>query len=221
MSLDAPEYGAAVSCSFSALPLVPLSFSLHPLVDRFSDLDTLLDHIWTYVADASTNAQHPFRTPTFGTVGTDAPRLRTVVLRTADREARMLGFHTDRRSQKIEQIRGTPRIVWQGWDPERSEQFRLRGTASIHTDDDVADALWTAASDEERRLYRRPTAPGTPTEAPEHGLDESAPGRPHFAAIRTVIDEINWLHLHPDGHYRAHFRYHSVQNDWDGQWIVP
>jgi len=203
-------------------------------VDRFSDLDTLLDHAWTYVTDASTNSQHPFRTPTFGTVGTDAPRLRTVVLRTADRATRMLGFHTDRRSQKITQIRRTPRIVWQGWDPDRSEQLRLRGTASIHTDDDFADGLWNAASAEELRLYRRPTAPGTPLDAPGHGLDEvaapdgsaftredAAPGRPHFAAIRTVIDEIHWLHLHPEGHYRAHFRYRTAQNDWDGQWIVP
>lgn len=190
-------------------------------MNRYTDLDALLDHVWTYVADAATDSQHPFRTPTFGTVSGDAPRVRTVVLRTADREARTLGFHTDRRSQKIEQIRSSPRVVWQGWDRERSQQFRLRGTASIHTDDDVADALWTAASDDERRLYRRPTAPGTPVEAPGHGLDETAPGRPHFAVIRTVIDEIHWLHLHPGGHYRAHFHYHTVHDAWDGQWVVP
>lgn len=203
-------------------------------MDRYTDLDTLLDHVWSYVTTAAQDPQHPFRTPTFGTVSAGAPRLRTVILRTAHRDDRMLGFHTDRRSQKITEIRGTPRVVWHGWDPERSEQFRLRGTASVHTDDDFADRLWEAATSEELRLYRRPVAPGTPIDAPGHGLDDvaapgtpeftrehAAPGRPHFAAIRTVIDEIHWLHLHPGGHYRAHFRYHTVEHAWDGQWIVP
>lgn len=190
-------------------------------MDRYTDLDTLLDHVWTYVTDASTTSQHPFRTPVFGTVSANAPRLRTVVLRTADRAARTMGFHTDRRSHKIEQIRSTPRVVWQGWDRDRSQQFRLRGAASIHTDDDVADALWTAASDDERRLYRCSTAPGTPIEAPDHELDDTTPGRPHFAVIRTVVDEIDWLHLHPDGHYRARFHYDTGHDAWDGQWVVP
>jgi hypothetical protein len=48
-----------------------------------------------------------------------------------------------------------------------------------------------------------------------------ADGRPHFAVVRTVIDEIDWLHLHPEGHYRAHYRFEADQEQFAGTWIVP
>ena len=201
-------------------------------VDRITDLDALLDHVWTYVTEAGTNSQHPFRTPAFGTAGIDPPNLRTVVLRHADADDRTLAFHTDRRAGKVGQIRAHDRVAWHGWDPESSQQLLLHGSATVHTSDRVADEMWEAASPRELQLYMRPKTPGTPLDAPSDALDarvksddltreDVAPGRKYFAAVRTVIDEIIFLHLHPEGHYRARFRYDDGADEWDGDWIVP
>ena len=205
-------------------------------MDRFSDLDVLLEHIWSYVADAADDTTHPFRLPTFGTTQPDpeagTPEQRTVVLRAVDRDSRVLAFHSDRRSAKVDAIQAGSRVTWHGWDAGRSQQLRLRGTATIHTDDDVADAMWEAASLDERKLYVRSPAPGTAVDAPQSGLPDAfangdltegdvAAGRQHFAALQTTIDEIAFLHLHADGHYRARFRYDADAEAFESTWVIP
>jgi hypothetical protein len=199
-------------------------------MDRYTDLDALLDHIWTYVVAGANDREHPFYTPTFVTA-LDRPTARTVVVREASRADRMLAFHTDRRAHKVGEIRGNKRVAWHHWNAETREQLRLVGTATVDTSGPFADALWAEASPRQRLLYVKPKSPNTPADAPTSGLadgvqalddptaEDVAAGRRFFAAVRTVIDEIAWLHLHPDGHYRARFRW---QDDaWRSTWIVP
>jgi len=201
-------------------------------MDRFEDLDAIENHVWRRLSAAAAEPGHPYRTLTFGTTQHDTPRLRTVVLRQVHRPARRLAFHSDRRAQKIDDIRATGRVAWQGWDPDTAEQVRLGGTATIHTDDAVADAMWADQDPGSLDVYVRPEAPGTPIDDPAEGVDPSVaegpvtradvePGRPHFAAVRTVIDEIDWLHLHPQGHYRAHFEFDPAREAFEGSWIGP
>lgn len=201
-------------------------------MDRFDELDTVQSRVWRRLSEAAGEPGHPYRTLTFGTAQDDTPRLRTVVLRQVHRPARRLAFHSDRRTQKIDDIRATGRIAWQGWDPETAEQVRLSGTATVHTDDAVADAMWADQDPASLALYVRPAAPGTPIDTPDEGVDPSVaeapvtqadvePGRPYFAVVRTVIDEIDWLHLHPKGHVRARFEYDPDAEAFDGTWIVP
>jgi len=199
---------------------------------RFDDLDTVHTRVWRRLSEAAAEPGHPYRTLTFGTTQDDTPRLRTVVLRKVHRPARRLAFHSHRRAQKIDDIRATGRIAWQGWDPETAEQVRLGGTATVHTDDDVADAMWADQDPRSLDVYVRPAPPGTPIDNPDEGIDPTvagdpvtrddvAPGRSHFAVVRTVIDELDWLHLHPEGHARARFEYDPDAEGVDGTWIVP
>ena len=93
-------------------------------------------------------------------------------------------------------------------------------------------SMWEAQRPKSLAVYVRPSAPGSPLDAPDDGLrtevkttpiteDDVAEGRQHFAAVRTVIDRIEWLHLHPDGHYRAQFEYQPNEQDFEGRWVVP
>lgn len=201
-------------------------------MDRYGDLSTVRTRVWRRLSVAAEEPGHPYRTLTFGTAQADAPHLRTVVLRAANRDHRRLAFHSDRRSQKIDDIRATGQIAWLGWDRETAEQVRLQGRATVHTDDAVADAMWEAQAPASLDVYAGTTAPGTPVDAPDDGLDAAvkrepvtrsdvAAGRPYFAVVRTVIDEIDWLHLHPDGHYRARFAYDADAEAFEGSWILP
>lgn len=201
-------------------------------ISRYTNLDAVLNHVWDELETAAESPPHAFRRLTFGTVQERAPDLRTVVLRHAEEEARSLQFHTDRRSGKVEALRQNDTIAWHGWDPDAREQIRLYGTASVHLDDEVAMNLWERQSPDSLAVYVRPSAPGSPLEEPGDGLrpavksepitaDDVAEGRQHFAAIRTVIDQIVWLHLHPDGHYRARFEYEAEEEGFAGTWVVP
>lgn len=201
-------------------------------MERFTSLDAVRRRVWRRLQEAVADPGHAYRTLTFGTATDGAPHLRTVILRAADPEARRLAFHTDRRSRKVEHIRALDRIAWLGWDPGTKEQIRLHGTASVHLDDAVADAMWAAQAPSSLDIYVRPPAPGTPLDAPDDGLDPSvtdgpvtredvAGGRQHFAVVRTVIDEIEWLHLHPEGQYRAQFRFDASTEAFAGDWVVP
>ena len=202
---------------------------------RYTDLETLHTHVWDDIEAAAEDSGHPYRQITFGTVHENAPDLRTVILRTADADERVLQFHSDRRSRKVTALRDNDRIAWHAWDPDALEQIRLYGRATVHLDDDVAMALWESQSPSSLTVFTRPSAPGTPLSTPDDGLreavkeepiteDDVAPGRQHFAAIRTVIDRLEWLHLHPDGHYRAQFEYPDGEEGEDGYeatWLVP
>ncbi|WP_263786413.1 pyridoxamine 5'-phosphate oxidase family protein [Salinibacter grassmerensis] len=199
-------------------------------VPRYTDLDAVHTHVWDDLEMAAEDPGHPYRQLTFGTVHEKTPDLRTVVLRAAGADTRELQFHSDRRSRKVEALRENDQIAWHAWDTESLEQIRLHGTATVHTDDEVATALWESQSPGSLSVYPRPTAPGTSIDAPEDKLrpeaktdpiteEDVASGRQYFAAIRTVIDRVEWLHLHPDGHYRARFEY--TTDETEATWVVP
>jgi hypothetical protein len=201
-------------------------------MERLTNLDDVLDRVWHRLERAAEKPGHPFRTLTLGTAREDAPHVRTVIVRDTDRDARRLAFHTDRRTRKVEDIRDSDRIAWHGWTPDTREQLRLQGTATVHCDDEVADALWAAERPSSLDVYVRDDEPGTPVDRPRDGRAEAvrnktltradvAEGRPYFAAVRTVIDEIEWLHLHPEGHYRARFAFDATEERFEGNWILP
>jgi hypothetical protein len=198
--------------------------------DRHEDLDELIGHIWSYIEEGARSraGEHPFATPTFATSG---PDVRTVALRRASADERMLLFHADARSDKIDQLRDDSTATWHLWDPQLRQQLRIHGSAILHAHDELADSVWEGASDDEKKLYLKAHAPGTELDAPSDGLgfdpdedfDEArlAEGRQHFVVIRTVVERIEWLHLHPEGHYRAQFDYDLGEDDWEGAWLVP
>jgi hypothetical protein len=200
-------------------------------MQRVTELEAVFDRVWTRVEGGAREPGHPFRTPTIATASADGPAARTVVLRDADRETRRLAFHTDRQSEKVRALREMPRVAWHWWDPSAREQVRLRGTATVHADDAVADAMWDDQSPASLAVHVREVPSGTPLDAPRDALgkavrsdpitrDDVAPGREHFAVVRTVVDSADWLHLHPDGHYRARFRC-PPEEAVEGTWVAP
>lgn len=202
-------------------------------MQRITDLDAVRRHVWNRLTTAADQPGDPLRALAFGTMGDTGPRLRTVILRRATQEKRRLAFHSDRRTQKIEDIQGNSRVAWLGWDPDTNEQLRLSGTATVYDGGAaVADQMWEEERPPSLGLYVRSAAPGTSLERPDDALSEAAQrtpltrhdiaeGRQYFAVVRTVLDHIDWLHLHAEGHYRAQFDYNSETESFEGSWVVP
>lgn len=211
------------------------------------DLDRIVADLWERLSDAADRSQPAFHIPVLATIRTGPhgmePSARNVVLRFAQRGPDLflgddagdvvgggtLGCHTDALGPKVAEVRANPRVAWTFYDPQARLQVRASGTARALTDGPIVDAAWAATKPSARRCYLAPHVPGVPTASPEPNMPalvrkrdpttaESEPGRAHFAALRTAVDTLDWLHLHHAGHRRAQFRWEN--GEWRGTWVA-
>ncbi|MEO0587157.1 MAG: pyridoxamine 5'-phosphate oxidase family protein [Planctomycetota bacterium] len=179
-------------------------------------LPDILHDAWARLLRGAHSARHAFHTPVIATTDSSEPDARVVVLRQAVPAERILLCHTDARSPKAAHLAHNPRASWCFYDAKAKLQLRCWGHTTVHTADALADARWDASGMSSRRCYLAPHPPGDPADHPSPNLPdhvrgripdapETAPGRPHFAALQTVVDRIDWLYLHHAGHRRAQF----------------
>lgn len=191
----------------------------------YNDLDAALAEAWRLLEDGVANARASFHLPALATVGRDGdPRVRTVVLRRADRDARLLQIHTDCRAPKVAEIAAEPRVGLHFYDRAAKVQLRVRGRAAVHGGDPVARAAWDRTRPFSRVCYRIDPAPGTPLDAPD-GYAEPEPEDPEvgfetFRVVRVAVREIEWLYLAGQGHRRALFRWDDA-GALSATWLVP
>lgn len=209
----------------------------------------LLKQAWSELEQGASNRNHAYHhavvttMPLADSTGDEAdrfPQSRTVVLRWADRQTRVIGCHTDVRCPKVAQVRANPATTWILYDPQSRVQLRIGGSSTIHSDDAFADERWQASALTSRRCYLAGSAPSSTVDGPDPNLPddllhrapteaEAAPGRVNFAALATRIESLEVLHLTHDGHERIRFTWSKqapsstavpVHDAW-GQWLLP
>ena len=188
------------------------------------NLAALLDRAWEALEAGAGPDKSRFSMVYLATSGAGgAPRLRTVVLRRADRANGTVGFNTDLRSPKVAELQAEPRAALLGYDMEAGFQVRIEGRARLSPCDPAA---WAAALPRSRICYRHAFAPGAPLAAPEDGdptpemeapPDESD-GLSSFCAVDLLIGRLEALDLRKGGHRRAEFR---AEEGWVGRWLAP
>jgi pyridoxamine 5'-phosphate oxidase len=198
---------------------------VNPLPAFYDDLDASLAELWRLLTEGAERGRSGFHLPALATLGPDGrPRLRTVVLRAADRGSGTLRFHCDRRSDKAAELAANPACALAAYDADAKVQIRVEGTAGLHTDDAVAEAAWAGSRAMSRVCYGATPAPGTalPTGGaytlPEEG-SAAALGRPHFAAVAVRAERLDFLYLDRRGHRRAGWRRDG--DAWSGGWVAP
>ena len=175
--------------------------------------DALPDEAWTRLAQAADDPTHPMRLFLLATVASDgSPDARLMVLRGADRRLGRIWFYSDRRSEKVDHLRQRPTICAVAFDRQDGVQLRLRGTATIHESDALADRHWSQTSTVIRALYASPDPPGRPLRQPDprlmtikQALDAGAEAnaRQNFTVIEAFVETIEWLQLTDDDQRRA------------------
>ncbi len=197
-----------------------------PLPAFHDDLDACFAEAWRLLADGAGRARSGFHLQSLATVdGAGAPQVRTVVLRAADAAAGALRFHCDARSPKAQEIRRDGRCALSAYDSESAVQIRAAGSASVHTDDAVADAAWAAALPMSRVCYGTAPEPGATipaggTYALPDAEEAATLGRPNFAAVVVAVARLDFLYLDRRGHRRARWE-RSDRGAWQGHWLVP
>lgn len=202
-----------------------------PLFPRLDRLDAIEQRIWSELETAAQPrrvddpAAHEWRTVVLATVDGHAPDARTLVLREVDARERQLVFYTDARSPKVRQIEASPLGALMCWSRDLDWQLRMTVRLAVQTSGLAVSSRWArlhmsrAAHD-----YLSMHPPGHRLESAEDGglpvAAEPLPApdlgtRNHFAMITALVEEIDWLELHGEGHRRAIF------GPKGGHWVQP
>jgi hypothetical protein len=189
-------------------------------------LDELLDFAWSMLEEACKDRSKPMHLVQVATSGLDGrPKARTVVLRRADRSRRIIRFHTDARSAKVDEIARNPFAEIHAYDPAVKIQIRMSGSASVHSapEDEVA-AAWNASRSVSRNCYRMEPGPGEPiTSGGDYTLPsasgESDIGLARFRTVVTAIDSIEVVTLAHNANRRARFEFTGSQ--MNAFWLAP
>ncbi len=186
----------------------------------------IAEQIWQLLEDA-TSARTPFTAMQLATVAADlTPRTRTILLRKAFATTGTLEFITDRRSEKVPEIRRNPGVALSGYDAEGLQQLRIEGRAAEVQDAARRREFWDALKPHTHILFRSELHPGTPIPVPEAAGPGEPPGPEdpcaideNFALIEIRVSRMDWLCLASSPHQR--YRTSRVNNAWEGSWLVP
>ena len=160
--------------------------------------------------------KHPFRYLTLATLGNQFPQVRTVVLRqfTADLEFLV---YTDSRSSKVQELLEMPRASLLFYHSKKQVQVRVNSLATIHVEDELAQAHWKQVSKHRQSEYQGMLVPGTRIDTPDFGW-EARPERAYFSVLKFSPITVEVLQLAREGHLRIQF---ALATGWQGAWLVP
>jgi hypothetical protein len=190
----------------------------------------ILKNIWKNLDLGTLQRRHPFHQPVFGTICDNAPDLRMVVLRRFWRRPPQLAFHSHNGSPKIKHIKMNPNVYYLFYHPEEKLQVRVRGKATVHSDDELAEEQWLSTELFSRRCYIG-EAPTRENKKPTSGLpedlidreptrEESEIGRANFVVVTSTVEEIDCLEMNVRGHRRSLFVWNE-SGELETKWLTP
>jgi len=160
--------------------------------------------------------KHPFRYLTVATLGDQFPQVRTVVLRqfTADLEFLV---YTDARSSKVQELLEVPRVSLLFYHPKKQVQVRVQALATVHVEDELAQANWMRVSEKRKSEYQSELGPGKQIMHPKDGWGSSS-DHSYFSVLKFSPLSLEVLQLAKEGHLRIQF---NCASEWEGFWLVP
>lgn len=198
-------------------------------MDQFSTLEDCFDKCWDLIFRATVKKNDPMRTPVMGTYDGEHCQLRTIVLRKSTKIERRLQFFTDIRSAKVDHIKSGSSVSLCFWHTSHKLQIRARGRADLIQASEQAEKIWQDLSNAGRKSYATVKAPGTALDAYSDGLPEFWENAldksktdfafKNFTLLEVLVEDIDCLHLHSDGHQRATFTWNGTE--WEKTWNVP
>ncbi|SIT08301.1 pyridoxamine 5'-phosphate oxidase family protein [Belliella pelovolcani] len=166
------------------------------------------------------DAKHAFRFVVLGTSNQNDISQRYVVLRKVDQNLNLY-IYTDLRSEKVKQIKHNPQVSLLCYHPQKRVQVRIKGEAELHYQNELSKELWRHVQGDAKKAYNSKLAPGTIIQAPEeaHSWPEDLTNPENFCVIKIKPNNIEVLQLNGLHHIRIQFS--KIEDQWQGQWLVP
>jgi pyridoxamine 5'-phosphate oxidase len=180
--------------------------------ERLASLDAIEAALWRELLRAPNEPGHAWRTPVLATTDGAAADARTVILREVDEARRELLIYTDARAPKVAQAMNHPLGTLVMWSPALGWQLRCRVRLGFEDDGLSVASRWAALRHSHAAQdYLSSRPPGAPADAAVPAAEQRA----YFGVLTAVVQSIDWLELHRDGHRRALF------DDRGGRWVQP
>ena len=136
------------------------------LPNQYLKLEDTLCSAITIMSNAAANRRSLFHTPTLSTIDDNRISTRTMVLREFDPEKRLIRFHTDYRSLKIQQIKKSSIASVHGYDPDLKIQMRFDGKINLHHNDEITGGSWELSKEMSKECYFVGGSPGSRIDDP-------------------------------------------------------
>lgn len=197
----------------------------------YNKKELIFDEIWTLLSRGVVDRSEEFRLPVVIINKENFSDGRVVVLRGAFKDKRILRFHTDFRSSKIDALKKNNNIYFLFYNKKRKIQVRAQGEAIIHHKNQVTKDAWKKTQTISRKCYLSKNVPGSISMGPSSGypkelegknpnIEDTEIGFENFCVIESKIKEMEWLYLASQGHRRA-----KIWIDKNGkqstEWLVP
>ena len=178
------------------------------------ELTELYNRAWSYLV-AGVKGQSSARVVVLATINPNGePEARSVVLRRADPAQSRLEFHTDVDSQKVTDLRHTPKAQIHVWDPTGLVQLRLDVQVDLRQDDYTSEQ-WKKVPGPSQIAYGKAPPTGRAIAGPFEYKNTAV--RENFIVADCLVRKIDYLCL--DGpHFRAVFQ---AEDGWKGVWRSP
>ena len=196
----------------------------------YNDLDKTYEKILNLLEEGLADRNNSFHIPVFICGNNKTFDGRIVVLRGFDKNGKILFFHTDIRSNKINILKSKPFGTFLFYDKKEKIQLRISCKINIHYKNNKAKKSWSNTAHMSRQCYLGDIAPGSDSLEPTSGLsedvdnskytfEESEVGFKNFCVVEAIITSIEWLYLASKGHRRAKFLFKD--NHIDKKWLIP
>ena len=191
----------------------------------YENFSEIKKKIWLMLDDAITNRGSQFRIPTFICGDQSEFDGRIVVLRKSDQKDKIIQFHSDIRSDKIEKLKKNPKAAMLFYDKVEKIQVRLKVQCVVNHNNEITKDSWSKTQHISRKCYLVDNGPGTESDIPTSGLkpeldnfeftmEQSEEGYKNFTVIQCKVKSIEWLYLAAKGHRRAKFDLETNKDTW-------
>ena len=141
--------------------------------DYYNNLDKIYAKILLLLDNGFKNRDNPFHIPVFICGENKNFDGRIIVLRGFDKKEKILSFHSDIRSNKIEVLKSNSISGFLFYDKKEKIQLRISSKAKIHYQNDLTKKSWGETVHMSRQCYLGSKAPGNNSLLPASGLSEN------------------------------------------------
>ena len=199
--------------------------------DHYDNIDRIYELIWKLLDLGKRDTNSPFHQAYLATHNENFPSIRTIVLRNVNLKDKALSFHTDYRSNKINEIVKNDKISILFYDHDKKIQIKCSGKALINNKNENSNESWVNTMPFSKKCYIVDKPPGSLSDQPTSGFKKEYEidmpdeeilnyGYENFTLVKMEILEIEWLYLYRYGHRRAKFSINNKELE-KKVWLTP
>ena len=178
-----------------------------------SNLKEIFKREIEFLVDGISNSLNPYHFFSLSTLNDQKVTSRTIVLRNIEQDPLAIYFNADYRSPKVKQLLSNKQCFVLFYDNKRKIQIRIECEAIINYNNDISKRIWNKTPLQSRKCYMgeytpsqnlkewHPNIPLKYLKKDPEKLDSES-GYNNFTVIKLIINTLDILELHHDGHIR-------------------